>query len=476
MLLIITMTAFIFICVENFYESNLNDVHDALQEYGHTLVQQVLIKKAQQNYEENDVDSYKKAFNAVKYEHKEMLLQTDAVILLRNNVLSAYNNVPSVGHFLKQEEIKEFFREKQHADSHSYLQPVDINMQTYEIQASKYKLKQKKIVVISYQLSQEYTLVLISDISSLSEYHDSQLKFAIIIGICAALLALVIGRFISQTLTQRLQKLGKAANGLRTNDYETVELPPVREDEIGDLTLAFDMMINAVQEREQELKEQAQQKQELLDALAHEMRTPLTAIVGAARMIPKAPDKMQEMTDLIVQECMRLSGMDKDLMRLTWLNNEPPHFTCFSSKAMAEEALSVFDQVELVGESVEMVGDIALLIQLLRNLVNNALHSDTKQPVRVTLLENGFSVRDEGRGMTQEQIDHAFEAFWKGDKARTRKNGGTGLGLTICAKIAELHKADLKINSYPNQGTTMTFLFTVPLQPDDEVEIDNMIS
>ena len=137
---------------------------------------------------------------------------------------------------------------------------------------------------------------------------------------------------------------------------------------------------------------------------------------------------------------------------------------------MAEEAVEVYDDILISGDDAEFVGDRDLLIQLLRNLINNAVHSDTKKPVQVILHPDGFSVTDNGRGMTEEQIAHALEPFWKADKARTRKNGGAGLGLSLCAKIAELHQADLLLDSKPDHGTTVTMRFTTPLQPVEDSE------
>ncbi len=206
----------------------------------------------------------------------------------------------------------------------------------------------------------------------------------------------------------------------------------------------------------------AQQRQELIDALAHEMRTPLTAILGGVRLLERANLPQADRTALLTsmaQEAQRLSTMDERLLLLTRLDHETPQFAPFSARAMAEEALGVFEGVELAGEDAPFCGERELTIELLRNLVVNALRAGGDAPVRVTLHADGFAVSDAGCGMTKEQIARAFEPFYKADKSRARAQGGAGLGLTLCRKIARLHGGDLSIVSEPGRGTTVVYHF-----------------
>ena len=209
-------------------------------------------------------------------------------------------------------------------------------------------------------------------------------------------------------------------------------------------------------------KQLAQQRQELIDALAHEMRTPLTAILGGARLLERASlpeEKRSALLASMAREAQRLSDMDERLLQLTRLEHEKVEMKLFSSVDMAREALSVFEGVALCGEDAVFTGERELTIQLLRNLVVNAQRAGGESPVVVTLLPDGFSVADTGCGMTREQIARAFEPFYKADKARTRSAGGAGLGLALCRKIAALHCGELCISSEPGQGTTVVYHF-----------------
>ena len=206
----------------------------------------------------------------------------------------------------------------------------------------------------------------------------------------------------------------------------------------------------------------AQQRQELIDAIAHELRTPLTAIVAGSRLMQHArlpQEEQRALLDTMAKEAKRLSDMDERLLLLTRLEHEKPEMTAFSSGAMAKEALAIFDGVALEGEDAVFFAERELTIQLLRNLTVNALRAGGDAPVRVMLLKDGFAVEDSGCGMTEEQIARAFEPFYKADKSRARASGGAGLGLTLCRRIAQLHGGTLQIHSEPGSGTTVVYHF-----------------
>jgi len=209
-------------------------------------------------------------------------------------------------------------------------------------------------------------------------------------------------------------------------------------------------------------KQLAAQRQELIDAVAHEMRTPLTAILGGVRLLERAnldEERRVGLLDSMAKEAQRLSDMDERLLMLTRLEHDAPEFAPFSAMEMAQEALSVFDGVMLEGEDAVFTAERELTILLLRNLVVNGKRAGGTEPVRVTLEKNGFCVVDNGCGMTKEQIARAFDPFYKADKSRARAQGGAGLGLTLCQKIARLHGGKLEIESEIGKGTRIVYHF-----------------
>lgn len=320
-------------------------------------------------------------------------------------------------------------------------------------------------LLIAHALDGEITLLTALDVSPVYALRRELLRGAAALGLIGLALAGALAIWISGVLTRPLSQLADAAAKLADGDY-AAPLPAAKNDEMNALIRAFSRMSAAIDERETALRTQAEERQALIDALAHEMRTPLTAILGGARLLQQSRlsgSQQSELLDTMAREASRLSTMDERLLLLTRLDHEAPAFAPFDSRAMAREALSVFDGVRLEGDGAVFVGERELTILLLRNLVVNAQRAGGKEAVRVTLHPDGFDVTDYGCGMTKEQIARAFEPFYKADKARTRSAGGAGLGLPLCRKIARLHHGELHMESEIGRGTRVCYRFDTSL-------------
>ena len=316
-------------------------------------------------------------------------------------------------------------------------------------------------LLIAHALDGEITLLTALDVSPVYALRRELLRGAAALGLIGLALAGALAIWISGVLTRPLSQLADAAAKLADGDY-AAPLPAAKNDEMNALIRAFSRMSAAIDERETALRTQAEERQALIDALAHEMRTPLTAILGGARLLQQSRlsgSQQSELLDTMAREASRLSTMDERLLLLTRLDHEAPAFAPFDSQVMAREALSVFDGVRLEGDDAVFVGERELTILLLRNLVVNAQRAGGKEAVRVTLHPDGFDVTDYGCGMTKEQIARAFEPFYKADKARTRSAGGAGLGLPLCRKIARLHHGKLHMESEIGRGTRVCYRF-----------------
>lgn len=320
-------------------------------------------------------------------------------------------------------------------------------------------------LLIAHALDGEITLLTALDVSPVYALRRELLRGAAALGLIGLALAGALAIWISGVLTRPLSQLADAAAKLADGDY-AAPLPAAKNDEMNALIRAFSRMSAAIDERETALRTQAEERQALIDALAHEMRTPLTAILGGARLLQQSRlsgSQQSELLDTMAREASRLSTMDARLLLLTRLDHEAPAFAPFDSQAMAREALSVYDGVRLEGDDAIFVGERELTILLLRNLVVNAQRAGGKEAVCVTLHPDGFDVTDYGCGMTKEQIARAFEPFYKADKARTRSAGGAGLGLPLCRKIARLHHGELHMESEIGRGTRVCYRFDTSL-------------
>lgn len=318
---------------------------------------------------------------------------------------------------------------------------------------------------VAHALTEQVTLLTALDVSAVYAMRSALLRWAAVL-LCAGMLATaVLACVISGVLLRPIRALCRAAESLRAGRYDA-PLPRDGRDEIGELTRAFRAMSQALAAREEALREEAQRRQDLLDALAHEMRTPLTAIMGGARLMQSArlsPEEQGALLDTMAREALRLSEMDERLMLLTRLSHEEAQMTDFSSQEMAREALSVFEGVVLEGQDAVFHAQRELTITLLRNLVVNAQRAGGDEPVHVKLYPDGFDVCDRGCGMTQEQVSRAFEPFYRADRSRARAMGGAGLGLGLCLRIAQLHQGTLTIHSAPGEGTNVVYRFVTSL-------------
>ncbi|MEG2315493.1 MAG: HAMP domain-containing sensor histidine kinase [Clostridia bacterium] len=321
--------------------------------------------------------------------------------------------------------------------------------------------------VIAEPMTEHVTLLLLHNVSDLYQLRADLRRTYLQYALAGAALVAALAYLLAWSFARPITRLTQAARLLAQQSSAAVALPVHRHDELGTLAQSFAEMQSTVYARETALLEETQSRQTLLDALAHELRTPLCALLGNARLLQNEAMtalKRHAIVDEMVHEIKRLSNMDTQLMKLTQLSHEPLEKSPVALLALLEEtAARLLTQAEgirliVTGDNVQLNGDAALLSLLADNLTINALRaSHAGQAVTLTAFAGGFCVRDEGDGMTAEQLAHAFQPFYKADKSRTRKAGGVGLGLSLCRRIAELHGATLTLRSAVGAGTLASF-------------------
>ncbi|MBR6030229.1 MAG: HAMP domain-containing histidine kinase [Clostridia bacterium] len=328
---------------------------------------------------------------------------------------------------------------------------------------------------VAEPVSASLTVILLRDVSDLYLLKERFQRLAFAAAGGASLLLSLAAQLLSGMLTRPIRHLTAAAKALAAQTGQPADLPTERKDEIGALASAFAEMQSAVDAREARLREESASRQALLDALAHEMRTPLTSLLGNARLLQRElpAEERSRIADSMAKEIRRLTDMDQQLMKLTALQYDPPEMETIQVlqllRETAERLQAGAADVHIAVDGVDSVitGDRELLSLLADNLAVNALHASSAG-MTVTLRAEpcGFSVRDQGIGMKEKDILHACEPFWKADKARTRRHGGAGLGLSLCQRIAEIHGGRLTFDSESGRGTAVAF--TMPLQACDD--------
>lgn len=335
--------------------------------------------------------------------------------------------------------------------------------------ARRYLLQDKKLT-IAQRLSDSLTLLYARDLSGLYVNRDQLLSLALALCLAGSLLILISVFVITRVIMKPIDKLQKAAGKITTGDY-SVSLPTRGQDETAELARQFEKMVLAVKMREEELKEQAERKQLFIDSLAHEMRTPLTAVMGYARYLQSVDaeeEEQQKALGYIAGEAKRLKNLDETLMSLTRMTHDGAELNPVDIPRLLEEAAGrarpLYEDkgVSLTVQAEDGIwqGDEALLLLIAGNLLQNALTASIPGgTVTLSGEPDRLSVTDAGIGMTQEQLQRACDPFYKADKARTRKAGGAGLGLTLAKQASLLLGAHLQLTSRPGEGTTASLIF-----------------
>ena len=328
---------------------------------------------------------------------------------------------------------------------------------------------------VAEPVNSHLTMILLRDISDLYFLRNNYQSLAFGCAGIASILLCILAMIFAGILTHPIRNLTHAAQALAKHTGQEIPLPVARRDEIGALAQAFSDMQEAIQTRENKLRDESNSRQALLDALAHEMRTPLTSLLGNARLLQgELPtEERKRIADSMAREIYRLSDMDQQLMKLTTLRHENIESESVSVLSILNDTAERLNQqadgitIEVTGQDSILYGDRELLSLLSDNLTANAIHaSEPGMKILLIAESHGFSVQDQGIGMTEETIQRACEPFWKADKARTRQHGGAGLGLSLCQRIAELHHGTLSFESSPGAGTKVTF--TTSIQPVDD--------
>lgn len=293
-------------------------------------------------------------------------------------------------------------------------------------------------------------------------------------GFFSILLALCL-LFLVHRLFQPLGQIATASQNMAAGNY-TSRLPVSGHDELAHMAQSFNHMAGEIENQIAALQEAAGQKQRFIDNFAHELRTPLTAIYGYAEYLQKAlvteEDKIAA-SGYIMAECQRLQTMAQQLLELALLRGDTMEqgpvavANLFDAvqhtmypQAQAKQTALVYDN-----QATSIWGNLDLLHSLLINLLDNALKAcGTKGTIIVRACQEQnqtiLSVQDNGQGMSCQQLSRVKEAFYRGDRARSRKEGGAGLGLAICEEIARCHHSTLQFCSTPGQGTTVKIIFT----------------
>lgn len=355
-------------------------------------------------------------------------------------------------------------------DVSGLLENVDRNRAGYQFLRINNRMHLIMAGMVTHEDSGIY-LVTGTDVERVLEQQEQIVgKFGAVYGtaVCiGAILAFGLSLLITKPIKQLTAATGKIADG----NYEE----RVRKgggDEVGQLAKHFNRMAEAVEEKMLELSENARQKEDFVANFAHELKTPLTSVIGYAHRIYQKELPREEQKKAawhIWNEGMRLESLWRKLMDLTLLNHREFCLQEMESDVVFRElAADVAYLIEEKGivldcsvESAYINLEYDLFKTLFLNLVDNAVKAGAKHIwVRGGVEETGkdlflLQIKDDGRGIPPQEICRITEAFYMVDKSRSRKQHGAGIGLALAEKITRIHGGALDFESDGENGTTV---------------------
>lgn len=276
---------------------------------------------------------------------------------------------------------------------------------------------------------------------------------------------------LSNRMTRPLTVLSEASSRIAQGEYDA-RTGLDTGDEIGLVSKNFDAMAKAVQQNVDDLALSVRQREDFMGAFSHELKTPMTAIIGYAdtlRSMQVSPEQQRLAAGYIFSEAKRVESLSRKLLMLMGLSEQKIELEPVALeqifRAVYVALAPVSGRVKLCFQKspgVVVLADKDLLIDLVYNLMHNALKAEPRdQRIYALWCYDGTQVRvtvaDKGRGIPADQLSRITEPFYMVDKSRARQQGGSGMGLALCSEIARLHGTELAFESEVGKGTTVSF-------------------
>ena len=278
--------------------------------------------------------------------------------------------------------------------------------------------------------------------------------------------AALFARFMARRALKPISRIIDTAREIGQGQELSKRIPVLKiKDELGQLALTFNKMMNRLE------NSFAQMRQFSSDA-SHELRTPLTVLKGQNELIlrkQRKPEEYQEVISSNLEEINYMSKVLEDLFVLSRSDENQVKLDCkpVDLRALVEE---VCKHAEILAEEknikiiisflepTEIKGDEVRLRQMVWNVLQNGIkYTQRGGELKISLQKEGevvlLTIQDTGIGIPEEDLPLIFNRFYRVDKARTRDEGGSGLGLSICRQIAEAHKGVIEVESKLGVGT-----------------------
>lgn len=342
-----------------------------------------------------------------------------------------------------------------------------------ELDGRRYLVVGYRSAFLGVAMNWEYELYLVRDVTGVYDGVTSLgIRFAII-----ALITVIVSAVMMMWLIRRMLKplggLQKNAAALASGQYDS-RITVRGHDEISALAGSFNKMADAISSHIEALEDTAEQRKLLLSALTHELKTPMTAIIGYSESLMRVnlnPKQKDESIAYIHKECRRIERLAQKMMRLIMLHGgEAPELSpqpvsaLYAAVANTLNEVAEKENIRLIFENRSACAfnmDVDMMASVLINLFDNARKAGAKH-ISIVAKDNRISVIDDGAGIPADEIKKITQPFYMVDQSHSRSSGGSGLGLALCELIIKAHHARLSIDSRLGKGTTVGISFENP--------------
>jgi signal transduction histidine kinase len=344
-----------------------------------------------------------------------------------------------------------------------------------EVQRRSIRMK----VLLAHAVGAAIVIVNIFAAAQLMFISAHDLGLLMLLLVACAVFSVTFGAAVADRMTMAVEHLSAGAREVAQGNFAT-RVEVASNDELADLAQSFNEMVAHVNHAAEMRDRSEASRRELVAAVSHDLRTPLTAIRAMLEALSDGvvddPATVRRYHETMRAQVEHLSRLIDDLFELSQIESGAQRYELqrLDLAAVVSDAVEAFAMTAAargVALTLDAPGPLPARIEptklarVLHNLLDNAVrHAPSDSTVQVALRRDGnaarVSVRDHGEGVQPADLPHVFERFYRGEKSRSRSYGGAGLGLAIAQGVIVAHGGEIAVANAPDGGAEFTF--TVP--------------
>lgn len=334
-------------------------------------------------------------------------------------------------------------------------------------------------LIISKPISfnnQNFSFTYINNIDSLYNTQNNNIIILFELNFLFILIFLLIIYLISSDITKPLSILSNNIDEIIKGNFNKKLSYSSDIKELNTISTNFNLMSEEIKNKIALLSKENLSKQRFINNLTHEIKTPLTSIIGYSSLIInkkiKDIDLIHKSFETIYNDGKRIESLTTNLIKLITLDKSNLDIEDVHVLSVLEDIGNTV-KIKLIEHNIDfsihgfdfiIKTDKYLLTTLLSNFIDNSIkaisnHNTLEKKIIIVLNKNSLVIKDSGIGIPKEDLDKIFEPFYMINKSRVHSIGGFGLGLAICSKIIEILNIKFYISSIPNKGTTIKLIF-----------------